>query len=162
MRKGLPHDCGGFTLVELMITVVISGLLFSGALTAYRGLSARQVVKQAGISFQTDLKSYQQKALAGTKPIACVAGDTIAGYQVSYVDEDSYSVVAVCSLGLPAVAEVNLPQGVEFQVAFNPGDIFFPVLVANITGAQTIVLTKDTYSYQVIIEPSGVIRGQML
>ena len=152
----------GFTLIELMIAVVISGLLLTGALAAYRGLNTKQVVKQAGISFQTDLKSYQQKALAGTKPEECGAGDSIEGYQVSYVDEDSFSVVAVCSLGQPAATEGNLPQGVEFQAVFNPSDIFFPVLVSEVSGAQTIILTNDTYSYQVIIEPSGVIRGQML
>jgi len=152
----------GFTIIELMITVVIGALLITGAMVAYRGLGARQSVKQVGISFQTDLKSYQQKALTGTKPSACEASDTIEGYRISNVDNDTFSVVAVCGSGSPESIEFNLPEGVEFQAAFNPNDIFFPVLTAEVTGAQTIVLTKDNYRYQVIIEPSGVIRGQML
>ena len=143
-----------------MITVVISSVLLTGALAAYRGLGAKQLVKQAGVSWQTDLKSYQQKALAGTKPVACDANDTLEGYQVSHIDNDSFSVAAVCSIASPEATEFNLPQGVEFQAVFS--DIFFPVLSSEVTGAQTIVLIKNPYSYQVILEPSGVIRGQML
>lgn len=152
----------GFTIIELMITVVIGALLITGAMAAYRGLGARQSVKQAGISFQTDLKSYQQKAFTGTKPFECGAGDTIEGYRVSYVDSDTFSVIAVCGSGSPGSTEFNLPEGVKFQAVFNPSDIFFPVLTAEVTGAQTILLTKGTYAYQVVIEPSGVIRGEFL
>lgn len=160
MKKGLPRGCGGFTLVELMIAVVISGLLFGGALAAYRGLSARQVVKQAGISFASDLKNYQQKALAGQKPEECLG--SLDGYEVSGIDSNSFSVTAVCTAGAPVATDFDLPGEVIFQAAFNPGEIFFPSLGSQVTGAQTIVLTKDSYSYQVVIEPLGVIRGQML
>ena len=162
MRRRLPRGCGGFTIIELMITVVISGILISGALVSYRGLGTKQLVKQAGISFQTNLKSYQQKALAGAKPAECGPGDTLEGYRVSYLDSNSFSLAAVCTIAVPLATEINLPDGVEFQAAFDPIDIFFPVLASVISGAQTIVLTKDIYSYQVIIEPSGVIRGEFI
>ena len=152
----------GFTLIELLITIVIGGIMLSGGLAAYRGLGTRQQVKQAGVSFQTDLKSYQQKALAGIKPAECLVGETLSGYQVSYIDASHYSVGARCSQSEPAAATVSLPNLVVFALAFNPVDIFFPVLQGQVAGAQTITLTKTSYQYSVVIEPSGVIRGQML
>jgi hypothetical protein len=41
-------------------------------------------------------------------------------------------------------------------------NLFFPVLGGQVTGAQTIIVEKDPYQYQVTIEASGVIRGEML
>lgn len=143
-----------------MITVVISSVLLTGALAAYRGLGAKQLVKQAGVSFQTDLKSYQQKALAGQKPEECLG--SLDGYEVSGIDSNSFSVTAVCTAGAPVATDFDLPGEVIFQAAFNPGEIFFPVLTAGVDGAQTIVLQKDTYQYQVTVEASGVIRGEIL
>lgn len=152
----------GFTLIELLITVVIGGVLIAGAIAAYRGLGTKQKVKQAGISFQTDLKSYQQKALSGQKPIECGGGDTLSGYGISYVNAETYSVQAVCRTNNPAATQVSLPTDVVFAAAFNPAQIFFPVLKSQAVGAQTITLTLSGQSYQVVIENSGVIRGQML
>lgn len=150
----------GFTLIELLIAVVISGILIGAAMAAYRGQGAKQKVKQAGVSFQTNLKSYQQKALAGQKPEECTG--SLDGYQVSGIDSNSFSVTAVCQTGAPVATEFDLPGEVVFQAAFNPAEIFFPVLSGAVDGAQTIVLTQGDYSYQVVVEASGVIRGEML
>lgn len=150
----------GFTLIELLIAVTIGGVLIGAALAAYRGMGAKQQVKQAGISFRSDLKSYQQKALAGQKPEECTG--SLDGYQVSGIDSNSFSVTAVCPAGAPVATEFDLPGEVVFEAAFNPAEIFFPVLAGAVDGAQTIVLTQGDYSYQVVVEASGVIRGEML
>lgn len=152
----------GFTIIELMITIVIGGILIAGGVAAYRGLGDRQSVKQAGLSFQTDLKSYQQKALSGQKPAVCGGSDRLTGYQVSYVDEQTYSVEAICELTDVEPTEVSLPDPVTFSAAFAPAQIFFPVLHSSVTGAQSITLEASVYSYQVTIEPSGAIHGQSL
>lgn len=152
----------GFTLIELLISVAIGGLLLGAALVSYRGMSAKQQVKQAGIGFTSDLKSFRQKAAAGQKPDQCSGSDTLTGYRVSYVDTNTYSVKAVCQINNPAATNIDLPNEVVFSASFNPVQIFFPVLGGQVTGAQTIILEKDPYQYQVIIEAFGVIRGEML
>ena len=159
MKRSLPGVCRGFTLIELLVSVAIGGVLIGAALASYRGMGTKQQVKQAGISLAADLKSYQQKALAGQKPSECTAA--LQGYQVTYVDSNSYSVTAVCA-GAPSASEFDLPGEVIFQTAFNPGEIFFPVLSGAVDGAQTLVLTQGDYSYQVVVEAAGVIRGEML
>ena len=150
----------GFTLIELMIAVVLTGLLVNGALVAYRGLGERQKVKQAGMSFQTDLKSYQQKAAAGEKPAVCTDTDRLIGYRVKRINTVSYSVTADCEVADPLGVTVNLPAGVNFKVGVS-FDLFFPVLSGAVTGATTITLENGAYSYLVTIESSGVIRGEV-
>lgn len=150
----------GFTLIELLVAVAIGGVLLTGALAAYRGMSSRQAVKQAGISFVADTKSIQKQAASGSKPAGCAG--TLNGYQLSYISATSFSVAALCSLAAPDPQTVVLPQTVEFSQAFNPAAITFSVLASEIAGAQTIILTNGTDDYQIMIEASGVIRGQML
>lgn len=149
----------GFTLIELMIAVVLTGLLVNGGLAAYRGVGERQKVKQAGISFQTNLKSYQQKALAGEKPDACADPDTLSGYRVMRISLTSYSVRAICDTAVPAAVAVNLDEGIKFSSNFN---VFFPVLGGPVTGATAITLQNAdaSYNYQVTVESLGVIRGE--
>lgn len=162
MKLGLPGKRNGFTLIELMVSVAIGGILISAAIAAYRGMADKQKVKQAGISFQTNLKSIQEKALSGQKPIECDSSDRLVGYQVEYIDTKTYSVKAVCEVSSPEAVNISLSDSVSFNSGFNPGQILFPVLRSEVEGAQTITLSSGSYSYQVVIENSGVIRGQML
>ena len=151
----------GFTLIELLVAVAIGGILFSGGLAAYRGIGEKQTVKQAGISFQSKLRLFQQKALAGEKPDECdVFGEVLEGYQVSWESPTSYIMTAVCSISSPTENTINLVENVAFGGSFQT--IFFPVLKSELTGAQIVTLTNDTFYYQVEIESTGVIRGEML
>jgi len=157
--KRLAHR-PGFTLVELMIAVVIGSVLFSGGLAAYRGFGDRQTLKQAGATFQSNLRLFQQKALSGKKPSECLAGDVFEGVEVSYVNETSYLATPICQVERPGGETFILPEEVEF-LGVGWDTIFFPVLRSELAGAQTITLSLTSFSYDVIIEPSGVIRGEM-
>jgi len=152
----------GFTLIELLISLVIGGLLLVAGLAAYRGFGEKQSVKQAGVTFQTNLKLAQQKALSGEKPIECMSGDRLQGYRVTYEDADSYSVQAVCETAVPLATMIDLDDEVEFLAVFSPMEIYFPVLTSEVIGAQTITLFFGSYSYEVVIGSSGVIKGQLL
>jgi len=160
VRRSLPGVCRGFTLIELLVSVAISGILIGAALASYRGMSAKQQVKQAGISLVTDLKSFQQKASAGQKPSDCVG--QLSGYRVIKIasEDTNYRMQPVCTTSSPAEKTINLPEGITFQT--DTFDLFFPVLGGLVTGAQTIIVEKDSYRYQVTIEAFGVIRGEML
>lgn len=152
----------GFTLIELLVAVAIGMVLVAGGLAAYRGTGERQALKQAGISFQTNLKMFQQKVLSGEKPADCGPADIYEGFEVSYVNATSYTATPICQIATPAGRTYTLPEEVEFMAAFSPNTIFFPVLKSVLTGAQTITLTSGSFSYEVVIESSGVIRGEML
>lgn len=150
----------GFTIVELLIAVTLAGILTSAGIAAYRGLGEKQKVKQAGMTMVTNLKNIQQKALASEKPEECDDPDELEGYRVSYVDSDTYEIRAICSIAIPSETELNLTEGVEFSSSFSV--INFYVLRPQIDGAQTITIGSDDYSYEVTIEASGVIYGEML
>ncbi|MCG2692255.1 prepilin-type N-terminal cleavage/methylation domain-containing protein, partial [Microgenomates group bacterium] len=147
----------GFTFIELLIALMISGILFSGGIAAYRGIGVRQDLKQAGIEFQSNLRLIQEKTLSSKKPTEC---DVLLGYEVSYVDDNTYSMKPVCQNGASVSTDIDLQEGISFGGVFSK--ISFFVLKAEITGAQTITLTSSSLQYQVIIESSGVIRGGML
>lgn len=148
----------GFTLIEILVTVVISGILFGGGIAAFRGIGDKQAVKQNGATFLSNLRSFQQKALASEKPANCGV-NRLEGFRVHYVNDSSYSVKAVCVTG--ASNPITLTDGVKFAAGFI-SDIDFQVLKAEVIGAQTITLYKGSTSYQVTIEQRGVISGKLL
>ncbi len=153
----------GFTLIETLVVIIISGILFSGGIAAYKGIGARQDLKQAGITFQSNLRSFQQKALSSEKPSGCEG--KIEGYRVrSDPGLDRYFVKAECSTSDGTETEFKLTEGVVFTGEFSD-DIVFYTLKAEITGAQTIKFKSgsggSTLEYEVIIQPSGIITGKM-
>ncbi len=160
-RPALNKKNLGFTFIELMVTVTIGLILVAGGLAAYRGAGAREEVKQAGYSFQTNLKAFQQKALSGEKPVGCLG--SLEGYRVE-ADPllTKYTVKAECTIVDGPETEFELSDEVVFDAAFL--DIVFYVLKSEVVGAQTITLNSGdaSYSYEVIVELGGVIRGGML
>ena len=130
-------------------------------MAAYRGTGEREEVKQAGLSFQTNLRSFQQKALSGEKPDGCLG--SLEDFRVEADPGLSqYTVKAECSISDGPVTSFDLIEGVEFSDAFS--DIVFYTLKSEIDGAQTITLNSsgDSYTYEVMIETGGVIQGELL
>lgn len=150
----------GFTFIELMVVIAISALLTAGGLAAYRGVGEKEALKQAGLSFESNLKLIQQKALAGEKPEGC--SGTLESFRVWGSDDQTYRAQAQCSLSSPDAISYQLDEKIKFQTPPSPLD--FTVLRNGVNGAQTIVLTtiSGSFSYQVIVESSGVIRGRQL
>lgn len=149
----------GFTLIEILVTVVIGGILFGGGIAAFRGIDARQNLKQAGNEFQSNLRSFQQKALSSERPSECEG--PLEDFKVWSEDLDLtiYYVKAECSIIDGSVREFSLTDGVSFGDDFS---ISFLVLQAGVVGAQTITLTNGSLNYEVTIGPKGVITGEML
>ena len=151
----------GFTLIELMVTIAIGLILVGGGLAAFRGAGTKEDLKQAGYSLQTNLRLFQQKASSGEKPVGCL-GD-LEGFRVE-ADPGltMYQVKAECGIADGPETEFELTGGAVFEAEFS--DIVFYVLKPEPGGAQTITLNSEDgeYSYEVIIESSGVIRGGIL
>lgn len=147
----------GFTLIEILVTVVISGILFGGGIAAYRGIGARQNLKQAGIEFQSNLRLIQEKTLSSQKPDGC---DVLLGYKVSYIGVNTYSMQPICQNGAVIITNVDLLEGVNFTADF--GEISFLVLQAGVEDKTIILTNSDGLQFQVTIESKGVITGGML
>jgi len=148
----------GFTLIELLVAVSIGMILTVGGLAAYRGFGEKQSLIKAGLKLETDLRLAQKKAFSGEKPAVC--SGILKGFLLKREDPSSYKIYIDCLGGVAAIGEaISLPEGVIFSTgAF---EVFFPVLKSMVTGA-TINLQSDSFSYQVTIEDSGVIRGELL
>jgi len=152
----------GFSLIELVVVAVISGVLMTGGIAAYRSIGNRQQVKQAGISFQTNLRLFQGKALAGEKPIDCTAANKLSYYKVEYVLENKYSVQPICAGKTPTAVSYDLDEGISFNLPWT--EIKFYNQESHIEGGQTIQLVKTgtiAPYYEVTIDNSGVISGEM-
>ena len=156
---------GGYTLIELLVVVGITALLFGAGMAAYRGIGEKQALKEAGASFQSNLRLFQQKALVSEKPTIC-SSKKFKGFTVHYESASSYSVYAECEpAAVTTVTSITLKDGVEFDGGFN--NVFFQVLKAEVLnggveGSQTITLKKGTLKYQVSIDQRGGISGGFL
>ena len=159
----LPAPRFGFTLIEMMVVITISGILVAGGLAAYKGISEKENLKQAGLTLESNLKLAARRAQAGEKPENC--SGNLTSFSVSAVGSDvtKYQVQAKCSTGDATAVEYVLGDGVEFQSVINPPIDFWP-LRNGVTGGQTLTLTtiSGSFSYQVVVEASGVIRGGLL
>lgn len=125
----------GFSLIETMIVVVVTTLLFSAGLASYAKFNHRQTIKQAADGMAVQLRVIQKKVGSSQNSINCVgANNLISSYRVSYLSTNQYTSTLRCTLtGDTAVTETfTLDEGVEFNAAF--ASIDFLPLGAGISG----------------------------
>lgn len=115
----------GFTLIEILVTLTIMGLLFGFGFAGFRDFSRRQAVASAGRMVIGDLRLAQQKSLSGEKPSGCTG--SLLRYDFNRVAGGlSYQIIAVCSGGNNTV-NINLPSGISIS-SFTPNPISFKIL----------------------------------
>lgn len=124
----------GYTLIEILVTVAIIGILFSVGYANFRSFSQRQAVKDAAKLIQADLRLTQQIALSGQKPddVNCNSPtNSLNGYLFLILSESTYEIRASCTGGVvsEATKTVNLGSGAVFSSPFpSPNPILFKVL----------------------------------
>lgn len=145
----------GFTVIELLVTMVIMGLLFSLGYANYRDFSRRQAVASAGRMVIADLRLAQSKALSGEKP--CTGNLSTYNFVIG---AGSYQIKAVCSgTGSNSVITKTqpLPSGILISSSLSP--ISFKVLGqgTNIptTGASITLSQTGTANIQTITVSEG-------
>src|SRR5260221_14673708 len=134
----------GYTLIELMIVLVITSILFTVGYNAFQDYSRQQALLAAVRGIQTDLRSAQESAAAGTKPANCT---TLNGYQFKVVSQSSYEIDAFCTNNVIQVKVTTLPQDLIIRTP-SPNPIIFKSLAqaTNVAavGSATIIITQNS------------------
>lgn len=151
----------GFTLIELVVSVAIMGILVGGGIAAYRTFNTKQLVMTAGKEYVQLLRVAQKKAKAGEKPAGCT---TLSGYRVSVVANGSQATMyALCNGGSTVIVDSQKDFSTEVVFTQNAA-LDFQVLLGGVVGFGSVTLTNLTasYSYQVDITSEGSITGTEL
>lgn len=151
----------GFTLIEMVVALSITAIIFGLGLTTYQNFSKKQTVEQAALNLKADLHLTKDKALSGQKPNGWCngAGETLSGWRLN-LGEFGYNILPVCSGG-PApdgivVKTISFPVGVTSNVT---AQILFKVLSQGVDSGYTIVLSDASGNNQTIsINNSGLIN----
>ncbi|MEK7061248.1 MAG: prepilin-type N-terminal cleavage/methylation domain-containing protein [Patescibacteria group bacterium] len=133
----------GFTLIEVLISLTIIGLLFGFGFANFRDYSRRQQLLSVARNLKGQIRLVQSKASAGEKPddIKCNGTNTLSSYSFQIVSTTSYRTVANCMGGNVTIKTENLPDGISMSPT--SGIISFKVLGqgTNITAGGSFVIT---------------------
>lgn len=162
----LPNNSrynAGFTLLELMITVSIIGILSAGMIPAFSKYIRNQNLKQAQEQLKSDLRSTQNKALTGALSdqgysywgMMFTKGSNIYNYFVAY---DTTSCPPP-SGPPPGTSQGSSKFTTGLNIQSDTGCIFFSFANGDISGIASplIVGYSATESKQVIFNSAGLI-----
>lgn len=150
----------GYTLIEVLVSLTIVGLIFSFGFANFRDFSRRQHLTSVGRSLQADLRLIQEKAFSGVKPddLKCIGSNTLESYSFDLTSDAGYDLVAVCSGGNVIVKSQILPSDVSLTATIEP--ISFKVLghgtnLAQGSQAEIILTQEETANTLSVIVTSG-------
>lgn len=162
----------GSTLIEILVVGLIIVLLSGVSLVGYNRFQERQTVVRTARDLVTDLRSAQQRALAGEKPAGWCNGasERLAGWQLKFTSvtltSTTYELGAVCSSGGISAGKTVTTAGATVSGG-TPATLFFSALTGNdpaLVADETIVLIgtaagSNTYSVNIAVTPSGAVKG---
>ena len=133
----------GYSLVEVLVSLAIVGLLFTFGFASFRDFSRRQHLISVARTIRGELRSIQSKATSGEKPTnaECSGTNTLITFNFQVVSLTSYQVVAVCSGGSVTVKSVTLPS--DTTMSSNQNTISFKVLGqgTNVSAGSGAIIT---------------------
>ena len=156
----------GYTLIEILVTLSIVGIIFAAGYANFREYARRQAVVSGARQVQGDLRLAQEYALSGRKPSGCSILD---GYQFRFTSAREYGLYAVCS-GAGGVSyfsvkdTLTLTGGVIFNPVPTPNSLLFKSLGQGTDlspGAFidiTLTLPGLSYTQTVTVTAAGEIR----
>ncbi len=150
----------GFTLIEILVTISIVGLLLTAGLVYYQDFNRRQILNQAAKDLSSNLRLAQSRALAGEKPQEWCdgEGETLVGYRLLFSSETEYQLMAVCSS-----AEVKITKSVKLPhniIGPSGTGVLFKVLAQGAEAETSFLLQGFGQEERVVVELSGNIKIQ--
>lgn len=130
----------GFTLIEVIIVIAITGIVFAGGIVNFRDFDRRQSLSQAATTLKRDLDLARTKAFTSEKTTGCT--NTLVGWRVAF-SAGSYSLIADCDVNDVTFKTVNFPTGIT--KTGGASSVTFSVLARGTTSASndTITLTQQ-------------------
>ncbi|MGA2910626.1 MAG: prepilin-type N-terminal cleavage/methylation domain-containing protein [Candidatus Microgenomates bacterium] len=162
----------GYTLIEILVSLTIVGLLFSFGYISFRDYSRRQTVAGVVKEIQGDLRLAQEDALAGQLPSStddpkgfCSGTNSLNGYYFDIISTSEYDLEAVCTGGTVSTIfgenpakQVTMPSDVLISATDNP--ILFKILgqgtnIPNGQNAEIDLSQVGTTNKGVVLVGSG-------
>lgn len=153
----------GFTLVELLVVIFITGLLVNIGYGSYREYARNQLIVGATEQLRGHLRLAQQLSTSGNKPATGVCStQVLTGYRLNpaAASTTDYEIHALCAGGLNQLISTYTLRdrypGVTFN-AFSP--VTFNNLGRGVASGVTITLTSGSATRQIMITTGGQINA---
>lgn len=155
----------GYTLIEILVSITIIGLIFGFGFVSFREFSRRQALSGTAKNLMGQMRLIQEEAISGKKPDdpVCNAPERLDGYSFRVVDSANYVFAAVCSGGVVVTKSITLPADISIATpSVNP--ILFKSLGkgTNIPASTSVTLELSQsgtgYETSIVISFSGDIK----
>lgn len=118
----------GYTLIEILVSLTVIGLLFGFGFVSFRDFSRRQHLASVVRTLTGEIRLVQSKASVGEKPddLKCQGTNTLSSYSFRIINSTSYQTEANCLGGNVVIKTGSLSDGISMTSTQNT--ISFKVL----------------------------------
>lgn len=114
----------GYTLIEILVSLMIISFLFGFGYVSFRDFSRRQALAGTAKEIQGDLRLAQSQASSGQKPGTCVVN--LDGYRFKVYSTSEYKLEAVCGATVSETKDVIISP--DLSISLSPNPMMFKVL----------------------------------
>ena len=158
MNMNLPKYSKGFTLLELLVSVSIIGIIAGGIIPSFSGYIKNQNLQQAQEQFKSELRTIQNKALTGSLSDTLIGGSYAEYWGLRFLPSDSGSsieyFISVTNSDCPAGVIPSTHNPGSFSISNNilyynaPDCIFFNIKNGDITTLVPANATSVNLNFQ--------------